>query len=313
MKKRLLILAGLLAILMVGCSNEKQEEKSNSFDKISNDEASSDELEPEVAVEKVCAYKIIETVYDSEGGLERKFEIEYDSTGNKLKETFYHTNGNKAQYIIYEYNILDKLIRDTMYTSDGSEVMAANTHTYNEQGDEILNISKRIDELTVEKYEYVYDDSDAIVNVTMHKDDEFSYELRYTYDQKGNVLEQGYYDENGEYNSGYEYTYDEKGNMIKEKHNSESSNFEVIRTYDDIGNLIEKKTYENGRKEASLWYKYEYDSNGNKIKSSSLESDGSIKSYEIYKYDEKGREIKCTSYSLDGLDYIREYEYIEME
>lgn len=313
MKKRLLILAGLLAILMVGCSNEKQEEKSNSCGEISNDEASSDELEPEVAVEKVCAYKIINTVYNSEDVLERKFETEYDSDDNILKETKFHADGNKAQYIVYEYNKQDKLIRDTMYTSDGSEVMAANTHTYNEQGDEILNISKRIDELTVEKYEYVYDDSNTIVNVTMHKDDEFSYELRYTYDEKGNVLEQGYYDEKGEYNGGYEYTYDEKGNMIKEKYNSESSNFEVIRTYDDKGNLIEQKTFAKGHKDASLWYKYEYDSNGNKIKSSSLESDGSINGYDIYKYDEKGREIECTSYYNGKLDYRRVKEYVEVK
>ena len=106
------------------------------------------------------------------------------------------------------------------------------------------------------------------------------------YNEKGNKIEENYYNSNGRLYSKATYKYDEKGNMIED-------NF-----YDsDDGSLIYKNTYK-------------YDEKGNKIEEYHYDEDGKFAYKYTYKYDEKGNNIEKNNYDSNGrLDSKHTYEY----
>ena len=106
------------------------------------------------------------------------------------------------------------------------------------------------------------------------------------YNEKGNKIEENYYNSNGRLYSKTTYKYDEKGNMIED-------NF-----YDsDDGSLIYKNTYK-------------YDKKGNKIEEYHYDEDGKFNYKYTYKYDEKGNIIEENHYDSNGrLDSKYTYEY----
>ena len=109
----------------------------------------------------------------------------------------------------------------------------------------------------------------------------------YEYDEKGNKIEKNVYDSNGRFHSKYTYKYDEKGNMIEDN------------VYDSNGRLYFKKTYK-------------YDEKGNKIEENWYNSDGRLHSKYTYKYDEKGNNIEENYYNSNGRLYEKhtyKYEY----
>ena len=90
------------------------------------------------------------------------------------------------------------------------------------------------------------------------------YKNTYKYDEKGNKIEENYYNSNGRLYSKTTYKYDEKGNKIEEYHYDEDGKFNYKYTYkyDEKGNNIEKNNYDsNGRLYSK--YTYEYDKNNN--------------------------------------------------
>ena len=104
------------------------------------------------------------------------------------------------------------------------------------------------------------------------------------YNEKGNKIEDNFYDSDGNLSSKDTYEYDEKGNNI-EKNN-----------YDSDGSLNSKTTYK-------------YDKKGNKIEDNSYDSDGSLNSKTTYKYDEKGNMIEYNTDGRFGEKYTYKYEY----
>ena len=90
------------------------------------------------------------------------------------------------------------------------------------------------------------------------------YKNTYKYDEKGNIIEENYYNSNGRLYSKTTYKYDEKGNKIEEYHYDEDGKFNYKYTYkyDEKGNNIEKNNYDsNGRLDSK--YTYEYAKNNN--------------------------------------------------
>ena len=90
------------------------------------------------------------------------------------------------------------------------------------------------------------------------------YKNTYKYDEKGNKIEENYYNSNGRLYSKTTYKYDEKGNKIEDYHYDEDGKFNYKYTYkyDEKGNIIEENHYDsNGRLDSK--YTYEYDKNNN--------------------------------------------------
>ena len=88
------------------------------------------------------------------------------------------------------------------------------------------------------------------------------------YNEKGNKIEENYYNSNGSLIYKNTYKYDEKGNKIEEYHYDEDGKFNYKTTYkyDEKGNTIEINNYNSdGRLDSKYTYKYKYDKNNNWI------------------------------------------------
>ena len=150
------------------------------------------------------------------------------------------------------------------------------------------NLKGKVKSITENTYEAVdkfgqIEKGDVLVDSSAVYTDDGHFKI---YNEKGNKIEENYYNSNGRLYSKTTYKYDEKGNMIED-------NF-----YDsDDGSLIYKNTYK-------------YDEKGNKIEEYHYDEDGKFNYKYTYKYDEKGNIIEENHYDSNGrLDSKHTYEY----
>ena len=150
------------------------------------------------------------------------------------------------------------------------------------------NLKGKVKSITENTYEAVdkfgqIEKGDVLVDSSAVYTDDGHFKI---YNEKGNKIEENYYNSNGRLYSKTTYKYDEKGNMIED-------NF-----YDsDDGSLIYKNTYK-------------YDEKGNKIEEYHYDEDGKFNYKYTYKYNEKGNMIEKNNYDSNGrLDYKYTYEY----
>ena len=141
--------------------------------------------------------------------------------------------------------------------------------------------------------------------------DGFGENLQITFNEKGNKLEENFFNSDGSLNSKYTYKYDDKGNKIElNSFNSDGRlSSKLTYKYDDKGNIIELNSFNpDGKLDFKLTYKY--DDKGNQIESNYFNSDGSLNSKYTYKYDDKGNQIESNYFNSDGMLYYKNtYKY----
>jgi len=272
--------------------------------------------------------------YDINGGLLYYEEIESDSNGIKTKKTSYSANGSIRS--VSEYDLNGDVIKSTEYYPDG-KIRSQNEYEY--EYDSNGNIVKEtvLDSYTIE-YEYdssgnkiketqylsigklnytkEYDSNGNMVKYTFYRSDgsELDYQV-YEYDQNENMVEYKDYNSNGFVLFHYAYEYHQNGNMAK---------YIDYFSYEDVFYIQHQNEYDqNGNEVKSTGYDFdgsvthcfesEYDQNGNMVKSTQY-SYGDIYSYTLYEYDQVGNAIKYTTYYPDGratqiTDFIYNYEY----
>ena len=107
------------------------------------------------------------------------------------------------------------------------------------------------------------------------------------YNEKGNKIEENYYNSNGSLIYKNTYKYDEKGNKIEENYYNSNGRLYSKTTYkyDEKGNMIEDNFYDSD--DGSLIYKntYKYDEKGNNIEKNNYDSNGRLDSKHTYEYD----------------------------
>lgn len=139
------------------------------------------------------------------------------------------------------------------------------------------------------------------------------------YDIKGSLIEDCWYDSDGNLKIKKTYRYDEKGNMTEKRSNNESPFYwegvSVIKyKYDIKGRMIEENQYHLDGSLARNWF-YKYDSKGNKVVKSSNENFKTPSEYKngsvyisgttySYEYDKRGNLIlETTEVSKDTFQY----------
>lgn len=197
-------------------------------------------------------------VYNEEGMLDFREEMEYDAAGNSVKTTRYDKDGEIIYVIEQEY--------------DAGNHLLSETSTYAEDG-------------IAEKTEYTYDPDGNCVS------EKYSYggRMEYEYDANKNQIKSTYYNENGEGSVQFEAEYDANGNEIKRifydlDYEGNTIPIETTSKYDDSGNLLESKR--TGGLDES-WYRYEYDAKGIIIKTTELDQEGNVLSESSFEYNEK--------------------------
>jgi hypothetical protein len=132
----------------------------------------------------------------------------------------------------------------------------------------------------------------------------FNKNLRWKYDNKGNMIEAGWYSKDNLYKANT-FKYDEKGNKIGEYNPDGSIITTLSYKYDNKGNKIEETSFIS---ENNFDYKssFKYDDLGNCIENDNILQDGNIGSKTFFKYDKKNKIIEQQEVNADG-SFIRKW------
>ena len=158
----------------------------------------------------------------------------------------------------------------------------------------------------------IFNDKGNIVEENWYNPgDFFNLKRTYKYNDKGNVIKRNQYNSDSDGSLDYRntYKYNDKGNKIEcNVYYLKSSGTYITNTHSE-GNKIEYNGYNpNGSLNSKT--KYKYDDKGNIVEYNRYNSDGSLDIRYIDKYDDKGNIIEENRYNSDGsLDYKYTYKY----
>jgi len=231
----------------------------------------------------------------------------------KIIEYSFDNDNWKERYVMTaEYNDSGNLIKEARYTSDGI-LLFEYLHSYNEKGEIIKTIGRRMRKGKIIKYKYFYkydqrgNQIESIGYIENGQDDIETSKYTARYDKNGNFIE-GISYQNGVALSKYVAEYDERNNMINESKykvyiykgvEHYQLEYKNIYSYDNNNNLSTEKSYGNDGL-FKYYYYYQYDDNNNLIRGISYAEDGSILSQYFAKYDINNNLVKSINYGREG-------------
>lgn len=296
-----LIAAMTLLVLFCACS-AKEKEPSISFD---TPETPSPTDVPEIEApaeppEIVWNLRVTERSRDATGKLYGWDSVEYyDDAGLLVSRERHFEDGSEST----DYYVYDELgLLKQTYSYD----WLLEEYTYDERGNLLTKTTYYEDGPVNMIYEYSYDDANCLIfELARSGEDEVYYSYEYAYDESGRLTFK--YSNDGTYTA---YIYDEQGNKLSEVY-YDIDGVETDRTeydYDADGNELSERHYSEDS--LYLWYKSEYDENGNKIRFERLNMQGGAQDIVLCDYDDDGHLVKSTRFDASGnVVTYSEYEY----
>ena len=244
----------------------------------------------------------------------------YDDRGNKISEVY--ANGAKKTY---EYNNRNLVVKTQSYDKEGTKTLISR-YRYDDYGQLLEMTDYRVSSETETAYrytEYTYDQGGRITafaeisqNTQPTADDIKAHQIRYTYNEDGNLSKVSYPTTKDGIQS-LSYIYDENGWLqeIKgELHSKGQTTEKVLRSYsyDAYGKVKEIKDYRNRLKNGAQAVQkiYTYDS-FDRVKEmiyTDLETGKVMESYQ-YSYDKNSNITKKTqvnNYPKEDADKVNE-------
>ena len=244
----------------------------------------------------------------------------YDDRGNKISEVY--ANGAKKTY---EYNSRNLVTKTQSYDKEGTKTLISR-YRYDDYGQLLEMTDYRVSSETETAYrytEYTYDQGGRITafaeisqNTQPTADDIKAHQIRYTYNEDGNLSKVSYPTTKDGIQS-LSYIYDENGWLqeIKgELYSKGQTTEKVLRsyTYDAYGKVKEIKDYRNLLKDSdqAVQKVYIYD-NFDRVKEmtyTDLETEKEMESYQ-YSYDKNSNIIEKTAvnnYPKEDSDKVNE-------
>ena len=244
----------------------------------------------------------------------------YDDRGNKISEVY--ANGAKKTY---EYNNRNLVVKTQSYDKEGTKTLISR-YRYDDYGQLLEMTDYRVSSETETAYrytEYTYDQRGRITafaeisqNAQPTADDIKAHQIRYTYNENGNLSKVSYPTTKDGIQS-LSYIYDENGWLqeIKgELHSKGQTTEKVLRSYsyDAYGKVKEIKDYRNRLKNGAQAVQkiYTYDS-FDRVKEmiyTDLETGKVMESYQ-YSYDKNSNiieKIAVNNYPKEDSDKVNE-------
>ena len=244
----------------------------------------------------------------------------YDDRGNKISEVY--ANGAKKTY---EYNNRNLVVKTQSYDKEGTKTLISR-YRYDDYGQLLEMTDYRVSSETETAYrhtEYTYDQRGRITafaeisqNAQPTADDIKAHQIRYTYNENGNLSKVSYPTTKDGIQS-LSYIYDENGWLqeIKgELHSKWQTTEKVLRSYsyDAYGKVKEIKDYRNRLKNGAQAVQkiYTYDS-FDRVKEmiyTDLETGKVMESYQ-YSYDKNSNiieKIAVNNYPKEDSDKVNE-------
>ena len=244
----------------------------------------------------------------------------YDDRGNKISEVY--ANGAKKTY---EYNNRNLVVKTQSYDKEGTKTLISR-YRYDDYGQLLEMTDYRVSSETETAYrytEYTYDQRGRITafaeisqNAQPTADDIKAHQIRYTYNENGNLSKVSYPTTKDGIQS-LSYIYDENGWLqeIKgELHSKGQTTEKVLRSYsyDAYGKVKEIKDYRNRLKNGAQAVQkiYTYDSfyRVKEMIYTDLETGKVMESYQ-YSYDKNSNITKKTqvnNYPKEDADKVNE-------
>jgi YD repeat-containing protein len=190
---------------------------------------------------------------------------ELDENGNTLIELKYSEDGEMEEKNSYRYNPDGKLLEHTLLYAV-EDVTERRMLTRNEKG------------LLISEVKYYGDDSGEKTD--------------YVYDDKDNLIERTYYDEEGVYVSKENFKYDDEGSLIEDIKYDANNAIEEHSTFKKIDDkTIEQIQHKPDGSLASRTL-IKFDDNGKELSSEQTTSDGKLISGVTNVLDERGNVIE---------------------
>jgi len=168
----------------------------------------------------------------------------------------------------------------------------------------------------VEKNILKYDNLENLIENTYYDiNGNITRMYKWKYDENNNEIELAFYNSDGSLDHKYTYTYDERNNKIQETEYDENGDIEEQTKwkYDENNKTIEEELVISSYSWEDPYIAiYLYDDNDNKIQSTTYDINGNITRMYKSKYDENNNKIEWAVYNADGtLDYKYIYTYDE--
>ena len=244
----------------------------------------------------------------------------YDNRGNKLSEVY--ANGAKKTY---EYNSRNLVVKTQSYDKEGTKTLTSR-YRYDDKGQlsEMTDYSVSSETETAYRYtEYSYDTRGRITtfaeisqNAQPTADDIKAHQIRYTYNENGNLSKVSYPTTKDGIQS-LSYIYDENGWLqeIKgELHSKGQTTEKVLRSYsyDAYGKVKEIKDYrnrlKNGAQAVQKIYTYDSFDRVKEMTYTDLETGKVMESYR-YSYDKNSNiteKTEVNNYPKEEKDKVNE-------
>ena len=230
---------------------------------------------------------IREEKFDADNRLVYSIRYYYDDSGRLIKTVSSDANGENSENVIYKYNEKNLLISETTYNADKSY----KGHTeYSYDNNDNLACRVVVNNTGRLEFHYKYNKDNTLICMAFgHELGEGRYE--YTYDSKGNLIHEVWYDSmtGGNLVGTYDYTYNDKGIRIREdEYNPDGSLYSyTIYEEDEKGRARNMAHhYPDGTLHTSCDVNsYEYDDNDRLIKMGIYDKDANSRGYISYTYD----------------------------
>ena len=244
----------------------------------------------------------------------------YDDRGNKISEVY--ANGAKKTY---EYNNRNLVVKTQSYDKEGTKTLISR-YRYDDYGQLLEMTDYRVSSETETAYrhtEYTYDQRGRITafaeisqNAQPTADDIKAHQIRYTYNEDGNLSKVSYPTTKDGIQS-LSYIYDENGWLqeIKgELHSNGQTTEKVLRSYsyDAYGKVKEIKDYrnrlKNGAQAVQKIYTYDSFDRVKEMTYTDLETGKVMESYR-YSYDKNSNiteKTEVNNYPKEDTDKVNE-------
>ena len=244
----------------------------------------------------------------------------YDDRGNKISEVY--ANGAKKTY---EYNSRNLVVKTQSYDKEGTKTLISR-YRYDDYGQLLEMTDYRVSSETETAYrytEYTYDQRGRITafaeisqNAQPTADDIKAHQIRYTYNEDGNLSKVSYPTTKDGIQS-LSYIYDENGWLqeIKgELHSNGQTTEKVLRSYsyDAYGKVKEIKDYrnrlKNGAQAVQKIYTYDSFDRVKEMTYTDLETGKVMESYR-YSYDKNSNiteKTEVNNYPKEEKDKVNE-------
>jgi hypothetical protein len=209
-------------------------------------------------------------------------EIELDENGNPLIEIKYSDDGEMEDKNSYRYNSEGKLLEHTLLYA--------------------------VEDVT-EKRILTRDEKGRLVNEVKYYGDDSGEHTEYIYDEKDNLAERKYFDEEGAYTAKETFKYDDTGSLTEhiKYNNTDAIEEHTTFTRPDDKTIEQTEHHPDGSLASKTLIKFNEE--GKELSSEQTTADGKIISAVINVYDEKGNVTE--KHYKDFYSKTVRYEYDE--